>query len=128
LAFLRHNLSSYDQRLRERCEHDPGYRDALYRQIEEAARAQYRWLAHDPRPFPINTSQSSRFFDHISQRLADLHTLCAQLESAARDLRRSGASKEQIDNLRSEADQARREIKAFVPISDQTQDRPGHQR
>ena len=31
LAFLRHQMTDYNDRLRARCEHDPGYRDQLAR-------------------------------------------------------------------------------------------------
>jgi hypothetical protein len=41
LAYLRHNLTVYDERLRARCEHDSEYRYEMAAQVEAAARRKY---------------------------------------------------------------------------------------
>jgi hypothetical protein len=102
LGFLRHQMTDYEARLRARCEHDPGFRDELAREIEEAAYRRYPWLADDPRPFaPI--SGDSLFLDSMAKELAKLRGVRDQLLSAVKDLRRMGGSKDHIAALQSEA-------------------------
>ena len=102
LAFLRHQLTDFDARLRARCEHDPGFRDGLAQQIEQAAYHKYPWLAADPRPFGPK-SGDSLFLDSMAKRLADLRGIRDQLLSAAKHLRRTGGSRDHIATLQSEA-------------------------
>jgi hypothetical protein len=103
LAFLRHQQTSYDSQLRERCEHDQAFRDELASEVAKAAYAKYRWLGkNDPRPFPkATTAETSgeRVFDLISKALADDHTLRDHTMSAIRDLRRAGKSTENQEQL-----------------------------
>jgi hypothetical protein len=102
LAFLRHNLTDYDDRLRRRCEHDPAYRDALASQIAQAALRKYPWLDNDPRPFP-EAAEDSLLLDTVAKHMEQLHSLRDQMLSAARDLRRSGGSPQHIAGLQREA-------------------------
>jgi hypothetical protein len=101
-CFLRHQLTEFDQKLRARCEHDTVYRDQLAREIEQAAFRKYPWLATDLRPFPT-VSEDSLFLDAMAKELADLRGIRDQLLSAAKDLRRTGLSRDDIATLQSEA-------------------------
>jgi hypothetical protein len=99
LNLLRHQLSAYDSRLRDRCEHDAAFRDELVQQIERAAYRQYRWLAADPRPFPPASEEVTLFLDSVAAQLADLRSLHHQTTSALADLRRTGGPNEHLDAL-----------------------------
>jgi hypothetical protein len=110
LAFLRHQLTDFDAQLRARCEHDPDFRDALARQIEQAAYHKYPWLAADPRPFAAPASEDILFLDSMAKDLADLRSLREQLLSAAKDLRRTGGSRDRISKLQSEATDIAKQI------------------
>jgi hypothetical protein len=91
LAYLRHNLSGYDERLRTRYEHDPKYRDELAAQVAAAAYRKYRWLRDDPRPFPEQPDDSQpRLFTELARNLAHYHSSRDHLTSAIRDLKREG--------------------------------------
>jgi hypothetical protein len=92
LAFLRHNLSAYDEHLRTRCEHDPKFRDELAAQVAAAAYRKYPWLGKDdPRPFLEPEDDSpSQLFTEIARDLAHDHGVRDQLYSAIRDLKRQG--------------------------------------
>ncbi len=92
LAYLRHNLSAYDERLRARCEHDPEYRDELAEQVAVAAFRKYRWLREDPRPFPESDISWSPIFTILARGLTEDYGVRDQLHSAMRDLRREGKS------------------------------------
>jgi predicted RNA-binding Zn-ribbon protein involved in translation (DUF1610 family) len=105
LAFLRHDLSDYDERLRRRCERDPKFRDELAAEVAAQAFRKYPWLRDDPRPFPDfekSEKESVLPFDEISKELADLYTLRDHLLSAIRDLRRQGNHSEEIAQLQTE--------------------------
>jgi hypothetical protein len=110
-AYLRHNHSDFDERLRVRCEHDPKFRDEMAAQVAAAAFRQYPWLRDDPRPFP-ESEDSILLFDGLSRELADLHTLRDHLERAIRDLRRQGGRSDEIADLESELAEVRRDIDA----------------
>jgi hypothetical protein len=112
LAFLRHQLTDYDNQLLARCGHDPAYRDELARTVQEAAYRKYPWLRDDPRPFSSAESQKGElFFDALAKQLADLHSLRAHLASAATDLRRKGdAPKEHLSVLQDETTRVARQI------------------
>jgi hypothetical protein len=97
LAFLRHNLTDYDERLRVRCERDEAYRDDLAEQIAQVALRRYPWLTKDPRPFP--KSEDSLFLDAAAKELASLHSIHDHLFSAIKDLKRTGNSQGQITAL-----------------------------
>jgi hypothetical protein len=91
IAFLRHNLTAYDERLRARCEHDPEYRDALAAQVTAAAYRKYPWLRDDPRPFQEQPDEGpSQIFTELARDLAHDHSTRDQLVSAIRDLKRDG--------------------------------------
>lgn len=92
LAYLRHNLTAYDERLRTRCEHDPEYRDDLAVQVAAAAYRKYRWLRNDPRPFPEQQDDGGppQLFTEIARDLAHDHGVRDQVVSAIRDLKRDG--------------------------------------
>jgi hypothetical protein len=110
-AFLRHNLTDYDDRLRVRCEHDPVYRDQLAGQIAQAAARKYPWLDNDPRPFPEEEEdRNSPIFDRFAKRLSDLCSLRDQMLSASRDLRRSGGEPDHVRALRGEVEEVNRQI------------------
>jgi hypothetical protein len=110
LAFLRHQLTDYDSQLRARCEHDPAYRDELAKAIEQGARRQYPWLDSDPRPFTEPPGDDTLLLDGMAKELANLRTLREHFKSAAHDLRRSGAPKDQISELEAEAAGVSRQI------------------
>ena len=111
LAFLRHQHSLYNERLRARCEYDKDFRDTLAAQIAAAAFRKYPWLGQDdPRPFPEPVSQPELPMDEISSRLADLHSHRDQLLSALRDLRRESACKAMLDALQSEIEEVTADI------------------
>jgi len=109
LAFLRHSLSDFDDRLRARCEHDPAFRDELAGKIEQAAFRRYPWLTNDPRPFSV-ASEDSLFLDSMAGELANLRGIRDQLLSAAKDLRRAGGSKDHIATLKDEAASIEKQI------------------
>jgi hypothetical protein len=90
LAFLRHNLTAYDERLRTRCERDPEYRDALAAQVTAAAYRKYPWLRDDPRPFPDPDPSPVPLFTAIARDLAHQHSVRDSVLSAIRDLKREG--------------------------------------
>lgn len=73
-AYLRHNLSDYDERLRARAEHDPEFRDQLAAQVAAQARRKYPWLRDDPRPSPSRSEEGAKAlpFDGLSRSLSDL--------------------------------------------------------
>jgi hypothetical protein len=112
LAYLRHNLTEYDERLRTRYEHDPKFRDEMAAQVAAAAFRQYPWLRDDPRPFPKSASEPPLLFDTLSQELADLHTVRDHMERAIRDLRRQGGHRDEIADLESELAETRHDIGA----------------
>jgi len=116
LAFLRHQLTDYDSQLRARCEHDPAYRDELARTVQEAAYRKYRWLGSDPRPFTEPPGDDTLFLDGLAKELANLRTLREHLKSAARDLRRSSAPKDQISALEDEAARVTHRIERMYGI------------
>ena len=109
LAFLRHSLSDFDDRLRARCEHDPAFRDELAGKIEQAAFRRYPWLTNDPRPFSV-ASEDSLFLDSMAGELANLRGIRDQLLSAAKDLRRAGGAKDHIATLKDEAASIEKQI------------------
>jgi len=111
LAYLRHTLTDFDERLRTRYEHDPKFRDEMAAQVAAAAFRQYPWLQDDPRPFP-EAENSTLPLDELSRELADLHTLRDHLERAIRDLRRQGGRSDEITDLESELAETRRDIDA----------------
>jgi predicted RNA-binding Zn-ribbon protein involved in translation (DUF1610 family) len=90
IAFLRHNLTAYDERLRARCERDLKYRDALAAQVTAAAYRKYPWLRDDPRPFPDPETSPVPLFTAIARDLAHQHGVRDQIRSAIRDLKREG--------------------------------------
>jgi hypothetical protein len=112
LAYLRHNLTEYDERLRTRYEHDREFRDEMAAQVAAAAFRQYPWLRDDPRPFPEGKSEPPLLLDTLSQELADLHTLRDHLERSIRDLRRQRGHPEDIVELEATLAETRREIDA----------------
>jgi hypothetical protein len=112
IAFLRHQLTDYDDCLRARCEHDPAFRDQLAQQVERAAYRQYPWFATDPRPFP-EVSEDGLFFDLVARQLADLSCVRNHMLSAAQDLRRAGGSPDQIASLRRKAADIRATIQGM---------------
>jgi hypothetical protein len=112
LAFLRHQMSDYQDRLRARCEHDPAFRDELARKIEQAAYRKYPWLSNDPRPF-AQGSGDSLFLDSMAKELADLRGVHDQLLSAVKDLRRTGGSKDHVSALQSEAADIAKQIQGM---------------
>lgn len=92
LAFLRHQQTSYNSKLLERCERDPELRDSLAREISASAHLRYPWLGKDdPRPFPVpEDARPAQLFTELARDLAHDHTVRDQLHSAIRDLKREG--------------------------------------
>jgi hypothetical protein len=110
-AFLRHQLSDFDEQLRVRYERDQALRDELVRQVNEAAFRKYPWLANDPRPFP-EFDESGLLLDNVAKQLADLHSLRQHLSSAIRDLKRMGNQRGQIAELQEKAAKADAKIRS----------------
>jgi len=90
LAFLRHRLSAYDDRLRGEYNHE--LRDELATEIARAAYRRYPWIAKDdPRPFPEPKDDGqSQLFTELARDLARDHSTRDHLVSAIRDLKREG--------------------------------------
>ena len=90
LAFLRHRLSAYDDRLRG--EYNQELRDELATEVAQAALRRYPWLGKDdPRPFPEQEKGSpTPVFTTIARDLAHYHSVRDHLTSAIRDLKREG--------------------------------------
>jgi hypothetical protein len=114
LAFLRHRLSAFEDRLRD--EYNQELRDALAAQVEAAAHRKYRWLRDDPRPFPEQLDDSQpRLFTELARDLAHDHSVRDQLHSAIRDLKRQG-KRAQVETLQNTLAKVERRIRRCYAI------------
>lgn len=100
LAFLRHRMTDYDQRLRDLCEYDPDARNGLARAIHDVAWKIYPWFQNDPRPFPLVESDH-RYLNRHAEETSKMQNLIEHLRSAIKDLSRQPfGNKAQIRELK----------------------------
>lgn len=112
LAFLRHRLTDYDQRLNELCRHNVSSRDGLAQAVAEVAWKIYPWMKEDPRPFSQAESER-KFLNVFAAEASLLQTIVEHLRSAIADLSRQP----------SENRPRLKELKAMLRVADEKKQR-----
>ena len=93
-AFVRHELTNYDEELRRETEgaRDEEKRNRLASRVASRVRKAYPWITKDPRPFPPR--ERALELDATARQLANLRTYEYHLKAVLKDVREPKRRKE----------------------------------